>query len=113
MLDQSKKFVHFGVELLNVGSKVIHKQGVFVVFQLSDEAVALGSLDMNALKAEWPKGELAKNVEVLVAEGKAKLDLQNKSVQEKIVKAVDLLPRGVRLAEGVLSYVSDVKAAFA
>ena len=119
MLEQSKKFVNLGVEAVNVGSKLIHKKGVFVVFNLSDEAADISSLDMPALKAEWVGQSIKVNVAELVETAKKKLDLVNKDVQAKVVQGLDLVNEaGVILEDGVavvkkgLAYVEKVKALF-
>lgn len=111
MLEQSKKLLSFGVELLNVGSKIVHKQGVLTIFQLSDEAMALASLDPVALKAEWPAGSLKANLSELVSASKAKLDLANKDVQAKLSHLLDLGVKGAGLAEDVLGYAKELQSA--
>ncbi len=110
MLDESKKILAGGVELLNVGSKIIHKKGVVAVFQLSDEAMALGTLDVVKLRAEWPVGSLKANVTELSVAAKAKLDLENKEVQAKIGGLLDLAVTVFGVVDDVLKYVAEVKA---
>ena len=107
-LDQSKKIVDFCGELLNVGSKLIHKKGAFVVFQLSDEAMALGGLDLPALQSELKSLSLQSGEE-LCSHLDKKLDLENKENQKKIVSLCRLGLKGVKLGSEVISFVDEVK----
>lgn len=109
-MTETNKLAHFAVELVNVGSKLIHKKGVFVVFQLSDEAMALGTLNGQALKAEWT-GDIKANVQVVVDGAKAKLDLENKDVQAKIAKFLDLAVDAAEVLTKAVDFVGKVKAA--
>ena len=110
-MNESKKLLSFGVELLNVGSKLINKKGIFVVFQLSDEAMALGTFNMDAFKAEW-KTDVKTAVNELVTLAKSKLDIENKDLQAKLSGAFDLIEKGVGLVEDDLLFISEVKALF-
>ena len=109
-LEQSKKLAHFATELVNVGSKLIHKKGVLSFFQLSDEAMALANLDVEALKLEHPEGSLRKNALELAEVCKGKLDLENKENEEKGKKLIDLAAKGIGLADDLLSYIKEMKA---
>lgn len=113
MLEQTKKIVAFSVELANVGSKIIHKQGAFTLFQLSDEAMALASMDAVALKAEWAPEAFVANVQEVAVSAKAKLELQNKAVQAKVEKGIDLAAKGVVVGKSVFDLLGEVKQLFA
>lgn len=113
MLEQSKRPVIFLAEMVNVASKLIHKKGVFVVLQLTDEAIALGSLDITALKAEWPADSLEGNVKELVSQAKAKLDLENKEVEAKIKNLLDCVPEAISAGGKLLSVIQKVKSTLA
>ena len=118
-MQESPKIAHGLVELVNVGSKLINKKGVFVIFQLSDEAQELSSFNWEAFKAEWSPDKIKSNAAELVALSKKKLDLVNKDAQAKVEKALDLGIKGGELAEKAVSlykegvlYASEVKALF-
>lgn len=113
MLTESKKPVVFLSEMVNVASKLMHKKGVFVVLQLTDEAIALGSIDVNALKAEWPEGSLESNVKELCETSKAKLDLENKDNEAKVKAVLDLAAEGVVIGGKVISLVKKAQSIFA
>lgn len=110
---ESKKIAAGVVELVNVGSQLIHKKGIGVVFQLSDEAMALGTINGQALKAEWEAGKVASNLKELLAFSKEKLSLENKDVEAKIKKCLDSAAKGVDVGKSALDLVSEVKQIFA
>ena len=112
MLEQSKKVSNFVVELLNVGSKIVHKQGIATVFQLSDEAMALGNLDMVAMSAEWA-GPVEPKVDEMVASVTAKLSLENKAVEAKVKAGVAVVGKAVVLLSKVSDLVQEAKAVLA
>lgn len=95
MLEQSKKISAIAMEFVNVADALVHKKGVFAVFQLSDEAMAIQSLDVKALAAEVASMP-AKDYAVAMAEScKAKLAMENKAVEAKIKAALDLAAKAV------------------
>lgn len=103
------KLVELGAEAANVAFKVADKEGAFVVFQLSDELMALSSVDQDALKKQF--GELDKEDRAQVrAAFAAKLVLKNKDLEGKIEKATDLLDEGIELLFSILSYGSKVQS---
>lgn len=120
MLEQSKKYANLITELVNVGFQLAAKKGFFVVFQLSDEAAQISSVDYVALKAEWVGKPFKPNAEELVAACKAKLSIENIAAKAKIEKGLDLIPKAADLVEKGLAdvaagkqFIEDVKAVFA
>lgn len=83
-MEQTKKLASFLAEAVNVGAQLLAKKGVFVVFQLSDEAMSLGSFDAVAFKAEWAGKDVKKNMQEVVSVIQGKLALENTDLQAKI-----------------------------
>lgn len=108
-MNETNKLAFFAAELVNVGSKLIHKKGVFVVFNLSDEAAALSTVKFDALKLEWV-GDMKANVAEVVASVKGKLDLENKDVQAKIGTWLDLAVDAAEVLVKASDFVGKVKA---
>ena len=108
-IEQIKKVALAGCELLNVISKVVHKQGIFTVFQLSDELMALSSIDGEALKKEISELDQADRdgIKSLVKE---KLVLQNPVVESKIEGGVDILDEAVSIVLDAVKVVSKAKS---
>lgn len=107
---ETNKFCAFGAEFANVVDRFIHKKGLGVVFQLSDEAMALGTLDSAALKAEWVGKDVKANVAECVSVIKAKLDLTDKAIQAKVSAWLDLGPEAVGVLNSAVSFVNKVKS---
>jgi DNA-directed RNA polymerase subunit F len=100
-VEEIKKIVLASAEALNVLSKIAHKQGIFVAFQLSDELMELGSLDPAQLKNEISELDPHDREELKKAL-KEKLVLLNKEIEAKLEASADLLDSGVDIAlEGV------------
>jgi len=107
-IEQIKKILFAAVESVNVASKVLHKEGIFVVFQLSDELMALSTVDLEALKKEISELDKADRDTIRDAL-KAKLVLVNPGIEQKIEGGVDLVEEGVQIVEQVIGLVSKVK----
>ena len=108
-MENCKKVVNGVAESLNVLSAVIHKKGIGVVFNLSDEVMALSSMDPVALKAELPLLAQADKRKEVLDQFKGKLALENKVNEAKIKEAVDVLSECVDAAVHVLSVLDKVK----
>lgn len=104
-----KKCLDAGAELLNVLSKIAHKQGVFVALQLVDELGALGGLDAAVLKQELVDLDPAERA-ALMAGLKAKLVLLDPAVEAKIEASADLLNEAADLVISAVGLVNKAKA---
>lgn len=107
-LENIKKAVNAAVEVVNVVSKIVHKQGIFSVFQLSDELVALGTIDVEAFKKEVSELSAEEKAE-LKQTIKDKLSLVDKEVEAKIESGLDLVEKGTALVEKVVGILKEAK----
>lgn len=110
-IDDLKKCVLAGAELLNVISKIAHKQGIFVAFELVDELSALGSVSAAELKAEIAGLDDAERADLLAA-FKAKLVLQDPSVEAKLESGADLLNDAVNVVIEAVGLINKAKLLF-
>lgn len=108
-IDGLKKVVLAAAELLNVASKIINKEGIFVAFQLADELTALSNLDAAALKAEVADLSPEEKLD-LVNTFKQKLVLQKPEVEAKIEAGVDVLNDAVEVVVSAVVVVQKAKA---
>lgn len=110
-IDNLKKVVLAGAELLNVLSKIAHKQGVFVALQLVDELSALSGLDMALVKQELVDLSPAEREELLAAL-KEKLVLLNKDAEVKIEASAELLNEAASVMLDAVALVKRAKTIF-
>lgn len=108
-IEQIKKVALAGAELLNVLSKVIHKHGVFTIFQLSDELMSLGNLDGEALKKELSELDQQERDSLKLAV-KEKLVLQNPIMEKKIEDGMDVVDEAINIVVEALKIVEKAKA---
>lgn len=107
-VENLKKCVMAGAELLNVLSKIAHKQGVFVAFQLVDELSALSGLDGAVLKQELVDLSPEERAE-LISALKEKLVLLNPAVEAKIEASADLLNEAADVVVSAVALVNKAK----
>ena len=117
-VDQIGLLVDFGAELVNVGDKIIHKKGIFALFNLSDEASALAGLDVELLKKQAADVSPEERAQ-LNDRFKNKLVLINKELEAKIEAGADLVDdaidlgiRGIKLFNEGIALVEQVKELF-
>ena len=107
-VEQIKKIVLAAIELVNVGDKIINKHGIFTVFQLSDELMALSALDVEALKQEVAELDKADRDSLRDAM-KEKLVLLNPAIESKIEGGVDLVEEGIAIVSQVVGLIGRVR----
>lgn len=108
-VSELKKIVLVGAEALNVVSKIVHKQGVFVAFQLMDELSALSGLDGELLKKQVSELDAADRAELKQAL-KDKLVLQNPAMEQKIESGLDIVDESVEVVVSALKLVEKAKS---
>lgn len=111
-IDQIKTVLMAVCEIVNVMDKILHKKGLLVLFQLSDEFMLLSGLDVDALKLEIADLDLAERAALRDAI-KAKLVLINPDIEKKIESGVDLLDEGVEMTKHAVEFVKRVQALLA
>lgn len=97
-----KKVAEAVADVLNVGSKVLNKQGLWHLISLKDSVEFFTKVDLRVVLVELKDGNEADRESVESA-FKAKLDLVNKDVQAKFGTFVDTLEEVADLAEDAYS----------
>ena len=89
-IDQIKKVAALSCELVNVISKVANNQGVFSLFQVADELMAMSNLNADELKLEINELSEEDRSELIIFM-KDKLALVNSQLEAKVEGGLDVV----------------------
>lgn len=107
-LEGLKQLAKILADVLNTGSKLLHGQGLVVLFALSQDWGMLSNIDWAAVKTEL--GALSAD-DIKAVEGVFlnSLALVDQAVQAKIAAGVNILDSAIVVVEGAINVFNQAK----
>lgn len=108
-IENLKKVLSFGCELINVGSKMVNGAGLWQLTSLIDDVAAIKSLKKEDLLAEVKDLSAEERAELL-ALAKSSIKMTKEEIDNKVDQGLDLVNAAIDVGAEGLKVFAEVKS---
>lgn len=108
-IENLKKVLSFGCELINVGSKMVNGAGLWQLTSLIDDVAAIKSIKKEDLLAEVKDLSAEERAELL-ALAKSSIKMTKEEIDKKVDQGLDLVNEAVDVGAEGLKVFAEVKS---